>query len=94
MPWNLLGHLGLLSLWAACGLLPWCLALFVARGRGTLTALPAAAVAGMAGGLLVPALGADGGTGFAASLAAAMASGALAVVLTVRRSLLARRTLS
>ncbi len=86
MPWNLLGHLGLLSLWAACGLLPWCAALLVSRGRGALASLPLAAFAGIAGGALVPAIGADGGIGFAVSLATAVAGGAVAVTIAVRRA--------
>ncbi len=81
MLWNALGIVGLLSLWAACGLLPWCLALFAKRGEGAFTSLPLAVVGGMAGGLLVAVFAKDG-IGFAASLPAATAAGA--VLLTLR----------
>ena len=65
MPWNALGILGLFSLWAACGLLPWCVVLIAGRGRGAFSALPVAIVAGVAGGLLV-ATNAKGWAGVAA----------------------------
>ncbi len=81
MPWNALGILGLLSLWAACGLLPWCLALVGKRGHGAFTSLPLAIVGGMAGGLLTAVLFKDW-NGFAISLPVATAAGAL--VLTLR----------
>lgn len=81
MPWSAFGIVGLLSLWAACGLLPWCLALVAKRGEGALTLLPLAIVGGMAGGLLTAVLFKDW-TGFAASLPVATAAGA--VVLTLR----------
>ncbi len=83
--WETLGLLSVLVLWGACGLLPWCVALIVARGRGALVALPLAAFAGMAGGLLVAALAKDG-AGFAVSLAAAMLAGAIAATMIVRRA--------
>ena len=81
--WEALGVLGVLALWGACGLLPWCLALLAARGRSALVALPLAALAGMAGGLLVAAL-AKGGVGFAISILAAIAAGTLVSVLASR----------
>ncbi len=85
MLWETLGLLSVLALWGACGLLPWCFALIAARGRGALVALPMAALAGMAGGLLVATLAKDG-IGFAVSLAAATAAGAIVATMTVRRA--------
>ena len=79
MPWNALGIVGLLSLWAACGLLPWCVALVAKRGEGAFTSLPLAIVGGMAGGLLVAVFAKDG-IGFAASLAVALVVGSIATV--------------
>ena len=84
MLWETLGLLSVLALWGACGLLSSCVALIVARGRSPLVALPMAALAGMAGGLLVAALATDG-LGFAVSLAAAMVAGTIATALAVRR---------
>ena len=81
MPWSAFGIVGLLSLWAACGLLPWCLALVAKRGEGALRSLPLADVGGMAGGLLTAAIF-KYWTCFAASLPVATAAGAL--VLTLR----------
>ena len=78
MPWDVFGTVGLLSLWAACGLLPWCVALVAGRGRGTFSALPLAVVAGVAGGLLTAAFAKDE-IGFAVSLPAAMAASAIAI---------------
>ncbi|MEX1253309.1 MAG: hypothetical protein WEE64_03100 [Dehalococcoidia bacterium] len=74
-----LGLLGVLVLWGALGLVPWCVALFAGRGRGALVAMPLAFAAGIAAGALVPALGAKDATGFAVSLGAAMAGGAVVV---------------
>ncbi len=79
MPWNALGILGLLSLWAACGLLPWCVALVLGRGRGAFSALPVAVVAGIGGGLLV-AIFADSWLAVLVSLATATTSSAIAIV--------------
>ncbi len=70
----------MLVLWAALGILWWILAAVVRRGRGTLLALPLATVGGVAGGLLVPALGRRDGVGLALSLLAAVVGG---LVLTV-----------
>ena len=81
MPWNAFGIAGLLSLWAACGLLPWCVALVARRGEGVFASLPLAIMGGMAGGLLVAVFAKDG-IGFAVSLPMATAAGA--VVLMVR----------
>lgn len=79
----LLGLLGVLALWGAAGLMPAWLALIPTRGR-SLTALPIAIAAGMAGGALVPALGAKDLFGFGMSLLAALAAGALTCGLAVR----------
>ena len=86
MPWDFLGHVGLLSLWAACGLLPWCVALIAGRGRGAFSALPIAIVAGIAGGLLVATVAKDW-TGLAISLAAATAVSAIAIAAFRRMTL-------
>ena len=72
-----LALLGVLVLWGALGLVPWCVALFAGRGRGALVALPLSFAAGVAAGALVPALGAKDATGFVVSLVAAMAGGAV-----------------
>ena len=85
-PWEALGLLSVLALWGVCGLLPNAVALIAARGRGALVALPVAALAGMAGGALVPALGAKDGLGFAISLAAAAAAGAIVATMILRRA--------
>ena len=79
MPWNALGILGLLSLWAACGLLPWSVALILGRGRGAFTVLPVAIVAGIVGGLLVALFG-DSWLAVLVSLATATAASAAAIV--------------
>jgi len=79
MSWDVLGHLGLLALWAACGLLPWCVLLVARRGRGALTALPFAIAGGVAGGLLVVAFAKDV-AGLAISLVVAMTVGAAVCV--------------
>lgn len=69
----------MLVLWAALGIVWWLVAAVLRRGQGTLAALPLAAVGGMAGGLLVPALGRRDGVGLALSLVAAVVGG---IVLT------------
>ncbi len=84
MPWNALAIVGLLSLWAACGLLPWCVALFARRGAGAFTSLPLAIVAGIAGGLLVAAIAKDG-IAFAVSMPVAMVAGAAVSTLPLWR---------
>lgn len=90
MPWDLLGHVGLLSLWAACGLVPWSVMLIAGRGRGAFTALPVAIVAGIAGGLLVAFIVKDW-NGFALSVLVAMAASTVAIV-AFRRMTLEFRT--
>ncbi len=79
MPWNVLGIVGLLSLWAACGLVPWCVALVVKRGKGVFASLPLAIMGGMAGGLLTASMLKDW-NGFAVSLAVALIVGGAATV--------------
>ncbi len=83
MPWELLGTAGVLSLWAACGLVPWSVMLVAGRGRGAFTALPVAIVAGIVGGLLVAAF-ADGWLAVMVSLVTATAAGAIAISLAGR----------
>jgi hypothetical protein len=65
----------MLVLWAALGGACWLAAAVIRRGRGTLIALPLASLGGLAGGLLVPALGRRDGVGLIASLLAAAAGG-------------------
>lgn len=86
MPWNALGIVGLFSLWAACGLLPWAAALVAGRGRGAFSALPVAVVAGIAGGLVVATIAKDW-TGFAISIAAATLAAAVAIAVLRRMTL-------
>lgn len=86
MLWESLGLLGVLALWGALGLVPWCVALIVGRGRGALVALPLALAAGVGGGALTPALGGKDGLGFGISLLAATSAGAVASVIVVRRA--------
>jgi hypothetical protein len=84
--WESLGLLGVLVLWGACGLVPWCVALIAARGRGALPALPLAFVAGVGAGALTPALGGKDSLGFGISLLASVAAGAVVSVIVVRRA--------
>ncbi len=86
LPWESIALLAVLVLWGFIGLAPWCVALFVTRGRRALTALPLAFLAGVGGGAFVPALGAKGGLGFGISLLAALAAGALAATFVARRA--------
>ncbi len=85
-PWESLALLGVLALWGLIGLAPWCVALFAARGRNALAAMPLAFFAGVAGGALVPAFGGTGALGFSISLLAALAAGAAASAFVVRRT--------
>ncbi len=75
----------MLSLWAACGLLPWCVALVAGRGRGAFSALPLAIGAGMMGGLVV-AVVADSWLGVLVSLVAAVATGTFAATAMLARA--------
>ncbi len=79
MPWSAFGIVGLLSLWAACGLLPWCVALIARRGEGVFASLPLAIIGGMAGGLLTASMLKDW-TGLAISLGVALIVGGIATV--------------
>jgi hypothetical protein len=65
----------MLVLWAALGSVCWLGAAVARRGRGALLALPLAALGGLAGGLLVPALGRRDGVGLLVSLLAAVVGG-------------------
>ena len=87
MLWESLALLGVLALWGALGLVPWCAALIAGRGRGALVALPIALAAGVGGGALVPALGEKDAFGFGISLLAAMAAGAVVSTVAVRLGL-------
>lgn len=86
MPWDFLGHVGLLSLWAVCGLLPWFVVLVARRGEGVFAALLPAIVGGMAGGLLTATLLKDW-SGFAVSVIAALIVGGIATMVVVARPL-------
>ncbi len=91
MLWELLGLLGLLALWGALGLAPWSAALIAGRGRGALVALPLALAAGVAGGVLAPALGGKDAFGFGISLLAAVAAGAAMSLIVIRRASMSRK---
>ena len=67
----------MLVLWAALGTVCWLAGAVARRGRGVLSALPLAALGGLAGGLLVPALGRRDGVGLLMSLGAALLGGLL-----------------
>jgi hypothetical protein len=67
----------MLVLWAALGTVWWLAGAMARRGRGVLRALPLAALGGLAGGLLVPALGRRDGVGLLVSLGAALLGGLL-----------------
>jgi hypothetical protein len=67
----------MLVLWAALGSVCWLAGAVARRGRGALPALPLAALGGLAGGLLVPAVGRRDGVGLLVSLGAALLGGLL-----------------
>jgi hypothetical protein len=67
----------MLVLWAALGSICWLAGAVARRGLGALPALPLAALGGLAGGLLVPAVGRRDGIGLLASLGAALLGGLL-----------------
>jgi uncharacterized membrane protein YeaQ/YmgE (transglycosylase-associated protein family) len=77
MNFQALGLLGMLALWAALGTVSWLASATAHRGRGALPALPLAAVGGLGGGLLVPALGQRNTVGLLVSLLAALLGGLL-----------------
>jgi hypothetical protein len=85
--WEPLGMLGVLVMWGTLGFLPWCGALIATRGRLTLWTGVLAFVAGIAGGALVPALGAKDALGFWISLLAATSAGTAVSVTAIRRGL-------
>ena len=91
MPWTSLALLGVLALWGGLGLVPWWVALVVSRGRNALITLPLAFAAGVGGGALVPALGGKDALGFGISLLTALAAGAVASTLLMRRTMSAKR---
>jgi hypothetical protein len=72
---DVLALLLMLVLWAALGMVSWVAGAAIRRGRGVLPALPLSAVGGLAGGLLVPALGRRDGVGLLVSLMAALLGG-------------------
>ena len=67
----------MLVLWAALGTVCWLAGVVARRGRGVLPALPLAALGGLAGGLLLPALGRRDGVDLLVSLGAALLGGLL-----------------
>ena len=75
MNFELLALAAMLVLWAALGAVSWLAGAVVRRGRGSLPALPLAGLGGLAGGLLVPALGRRDGDGLLVSLLAALVGG-------------------
>ena len=91
MLWESLGLLGVLALWGALGLVPWCAALIAGRGRGALIALPFALAAGVAGGALTPALGGKDALGFGISVLAAVAAGAAVSLIVISRASMSRK---
>ena len=62
-------------LWAVLGALPWLVIALQRRGRGVLALLPLAAVGGIGGGLVVPALGGKDGPGLILSFLVAVGGG-------------------
>jgi len=75
MNFEALGLAAVLVLWAALGAVSWLAGAVVRRGRGAFPALPLAGLGGLAGGLLVPALGRRDGVGLMVSLLAALMGG-------------------
>jgi len=65
----------MLILWAALGAACWLAGAVIRRGLGVLPALPLATLGGLAGGLLLPALGRRDGVGLLVSLGAALLGG-------------------
>jgi hypothetical protein len=65
----------MLVLWTALGTVCWLPVAVARRGRGSLPALPLAALGGLSAGLLVPALGRRDGVGLLLSLGAALLGG-------------------
>jgi len=91
--WEILGLLGLLTLWAALGCIPWFVALVMTQTqRAPWRALPIVMIVGVAGALLAPALGLKGWAGFWTSFASALLLSSAAMLLLTARSAPARRT--
>ena len=63
--------------WCLLGLVPWLVQGIRRRGHGAIWAFPFALAGGAAGGVLVPLLGLDSGTGVGLSMLGAPAGGAL-----------------
>jgi hypothetical protein len=68
------------AVWCFLGLLAWCAAAILARGRGALPALPLALAAACVGGIVVPLIGLDDAPGFLLSLFTAFFAGAAGAV--------------
>jgi hypothetical protein len=83
--WQWLGLVGVLALWGAVALVPWVVALATTRGRA-LALAPIALLAGVAGGALIPALGAKDVFGFWLSLGAAAAASIAALTFVADRN--------
>jgi len=75
MNFELLALAAMLVLWAVLGAVSWLGSAVARRGRGALPALPLAGLGGLAGGLLVPALGRRDGIGLMVSVLAALVGG-------------------
>ena len=83
MPWSELALACIVALWATLGVAPALATLIATRGRA-LAAVPLAAAAGIAGGVLVP-LVRDDGAGFVASLIVALVAGAIVASASLSR---------
>jgi hypothetical protein len=81
---EVLALLLVLVLWAALGTLSWVAGAAIRRGRGVLPALPLSAIGGLAGGLLMPALGRRDDVGLLASFVAALLGGLFFVAAGLR----------
>jgi hypothetical protein len=80
--WEILGLLGILSLWAAIGCVPWFVALVATGAQGApWRTLPIVLLVALAGAALVPGLGVKGWAGFWTSLASALLLSSAAVLL-------------
>jgi hypothetical protein len=86
--WEPLGMLGVLTMWGTLGFMPWCGALIATRGRLLLWTGALTFAAGMAGGVLVPALGGKDAFGFWISLLAATTAGATVSIAALRMRML------
>jgi hypothetical protein len=75
MNFEVLGITVLLLIWGIFGAIPWLAVALRRRGRGMLALLPLAAVGGIGGGLLTPALGGKDGLGLVLSPLVAVLGG-------------------